>query len=174
MYLTVPKPRKGGCIPFFVTKSKCSEIALMNVIQEAFINGVSTRKIEKLAKSLGIDSISRIQVSNITKELQAQIDEFLNQDLNQEYPVLWMDGTRDILAIEPRYEESKASYNHMFESLKARGLKNVWLVVSDAHKDLVASAKRIFHWNFLATLQGSFYTKHSGSYPSKGEIYFCC
>lgn len=43
MYLTVPKPRKGGYIPFFVTESKCSEIALMNVIQEAFINGVSTR-----------------------------------------------------------------------------------------------------------------------------------
>lgn len=127
-----------------------------------------------MAKSLGIDSISRSQVSNITKELQAQVDEFLNRDLDQEYPVLWVAGTRDILAIEPMYEESKASYNHMFESLKARGLENVWLVVGDAHKGLVALVKESFIGTLLVTLQGSFYAEHSGSYPSKGEIYFCC
>ena len=62
MYLFVPKLRKGGYIPFFVTEKKRSEMALLQVIQEAYINGVSTRKIEKLAKSLGIDSISRGQV----------------------------------------------------------------------------------------------------------------
>ncbi len=58
MYLMVPKLRKGGYIPFFINEKKRSEVALLNVIQEAYINGVSTRKIEKLAKSLGIDSIS--------------------------------------------------------------------------------------------------------------------
>jgi transposase-like protein len=67
MYLMVPKPRKGGYIPFFVTERKRSEAALMNVIQEVFINGVSTRKIDRLAKSLGIHSIYRSQVSEITK-----------------------------------------------------------------------------------------------------------
>jgi len=67
LYLFVPKLRNGGYIPFFVSEKKRSEVALMNVIQEAYINGVSTRKIERLAKSLGIDSISRSQVSEITK-----------------------------------------------------------------------------------------------------------
>ena len=71
MYLMVPKLRKGGYIPFFVKEHKRSEAALMSVIQEALINGVSTRKIERLAKSLGIESISRRQVSTITKELNA-------------------------------------------------------------------------------------------------------
>ena len=74
IYLMVPKPRRGGYIPFFITEKKRSEAALMNVIQEAFINGVSTRKIERLAKSLGIHSISRSQVSEITKEHNAQVE----------------------------------------------------------------------------------------------------
>ena len=170
MYLMVPKPRKGGYIPFFITEKKRSEAALMNVIQEAFINGVSTRKIERLAKSLGIHSISRSQVSEITRELNTQVDEFRNRSLDAVYPVLWvdalyekirdnghvrnmavhvvcglrMDGTRDILAVEPMYEESEASYQHLFDSLKARGLESVWLVVSDAHKGLVSSVRKSF------------------------------
>ncbi len=92
MYLVVPKLRKGGYIPFFVTEKKRSEVALINVIQEAFVNGVSTRKIEKLAKSLGIDSISRGHVSNITKELNERVSEFRSRPLDEEYPVLWVDA----------------------------------------------------------------------------------
>jgi putative transposase len=65
MYLFVPKLRKGGYVPFFVTEKSRSETALIQVIQEAYINGVSTRKIMKLASSLGIESISRGQVSQI-------------------------------------------------------------------------------------------------------------
>ena len=201
MYLMVPKPRKGGYIPFFVTERKRSEVALMNVIQEAFINGVSTRKIERLAKSLGIDSISRSQVSNITKELQTQVDTFLSRKLDKEYPVLWVDalyekiridghvanmavhvvcglrtdGTRDILAVEPMYEESKASYNHMFESLKDRGLEKVWLVVSDAHKGLVASVKESFvgtTWqrckvHFMRNIQAHIPAKEKKTFAAK-------
>ena len=66
MYLFVPKLRQGGYIPFFVSEKSRSEAALINVIQEAYINGVSTRKIKRLAQSLGIETISRGQVSNIT------------------------------------------------------------------------------------------------------------
>lgn len=170
MYLLVPKPREGGYIPFFVTQRKRSEAALVNVIQEAFINGVSTRKIEKLAKSLGIDSISRGQVSCITKELNEQVQAFRTRDLERVYPVLWVDalyekirdqgqvrnmavhvvcglrqdGTRDILAVEPMYEESEASYTSLFKGLKARGIEAVWLVVSDAHKGLVGAVGKSF------------------------------
>lgn len=163
LYLFVPKLRNGGYIPFFVSEKKRSEVALMNVIQEAYINGVSTRKIEKLAKSLGIDSISRSQVSQITKELNEQVAAFRERPLQKTYPVLWVDalyekirygrhvknmavlvvigvdesGRRDILAIEPMQEESEATYRELFENLKERGLEDVWLVVSDAHKGLV-------------------------------------
>lgn len=170
MYLVIPKPRKGGYIPFFVTEKKRSEVALMNVIQEAFINGVSTRKIDKLAKSLGIESISRGQVSNITKELNEKVNEFRSRTLDEEYPVLWvdalyekirdnghvrnmavhvvcdikLDGTPGILAVQPMYEESEASYTALFQSLKDRGLKKTGLVVSDAHKGLVAAVPKAF------------------------------
>ena len=75
IYLLVPKVRKGGYIPFFVTERKRSEQALIQVVQEAFVNGVSTRKIERLAQSPGIESISASQVSQINKELNEQVEE---------------------------------------------------------------------------------------------------
>lgn len=131
------------------TEKKWSKVALMNVIQEAFINGISTRKIDRLAKSLGIDSISRGQVNNITKELNEKVNEFRSRPLDKGYPVLWidtlyekirdnshvrniavhvvygvkLDGTRDILAIQPMYEESEVSYTTLFQGLKDSGLK---------------------------------------------------
>lgn len=170
IYLMVPKLRKGGYIPFFVSEKSRSEAALMNVIQEAYINGVSTRKIKRLATSLGIESISRGQVSNITRELNEQVQAFRNRRLNKIYPVLWVDalyekirydnrvinmavevvigidmeGKRDILAIEPMQEESEATYKSLFDSLKARGLEDVWLVVSDAHKGLTKAIRESF------------------------------
>lgn len=201
MYLMVPKPRKGGYIPFFVTERKRSEAALMSVIQEAFINGVSTRKIERLAKALGIESISRSQVSTITKELNVQVDAFRSRPLEDVYPVLWvdalyekirdnsqvknmavhivcglrMDGTRDILAVEPMYEESEASYQHLFDSLKTRGLKTVWLVVSDAHKGLIASVCKSFvgaSWqrckvHFMRNIMAHIPAKEKASFAAK-------
>jgi len=170
MYLMVPKIRNGGYIPFFVEAKKRSEAALMNVIQEAYVNGVSTRKIDKLTKTLGIESISRSQVSAITKDLNEQVEAFRNRELESTYPVLWVDalyerirdnhrvknmavlvvtginveGKRDILAVEPMYEESAATYTKLFDDLKARGLEKVWLVVSDAHKCLVKAAREAF------------------------------
>lgn len=170
MYLLVPKLRKGGYIPFFVSEKSRSEAALMNVIQEAYINGVSTRKIRRLAQSLGIESISRGQVSQITRELNDQVQAFRNRRLEKIYPVLWVDalyekirydnrvinmavevvigidteGKRDILAIEPMQEESEATYKNLFESLKSRGLEEVWLVVSDAHNGLTKAIRESF------------------------------
>lgn len=87
IYLLVPKVRKGGYIPFFVTERKRSENALIQVIQEAFING-ATMKIERLAKSLGIQSMSTSQVSEISKELNDQVEEFRNRPLEEIYPVI--------------------------------------------------------------------------------------
>lgn len=74
MYLMVPKVRQGGYIPFFVTERKRSEAMLVQVVQEAFVQGVSTRKMEKLAQSLGIENLSRSQVSEMTKGLNEQVE----------------------------------------------------------------------------------------------------
>jgi putative transposase len=167
-YLCVPKVRNGGYIPFFVVERKRSEQALIQVVQEAFINGVSTRKVERLAKALGIEGMSASQVSEITRGLDEQVEAFRSRTLESEYPVLWVDalyqkirvdgrvvssavlvvtgitpaGTREILAVEPMANESEDTYTALFKQLKARGLKKVWLVVSDAHLGIQAAVSR--------------------------------
>jgi transposase-like protein len=171
MYLLIPKVRNGGYIPFFVTERKRSEAALIQVVQEAFVQGVSTRKMDRLAKSLGIENLSRSQVSEMTKGLNEQVQSFRERPLAGEaYPVLWVDalyekvryagcvismaiqivcgvnaqGHREVLAVEPMLEESKDTYQQLFEGLKARGLQTPSLVVSDAHKGLVAAIRTSF------------------------------
>ena len=155
----------------FITERKRSEAALIQVIQEAYVQGVSTRKIEKLANSLGIEGISRSQVSEMTQGLNEQAEAFRNRPLNStSYPVLWVDalyekvrysgrvvsmailvvcgvnseGKREVLAIEPMLEESRESYRQLFEKLKDRGLSNPGLIISDAHKGLIAAVGASF------------------------------
>jgi len=171
IYLMVPKMRQGGYVPFFVSDRKRSEAALIQVVQEAFVNGVSTRKMERLAKSLGIENLSRSQVSNMAKEMDEQVEAFRNRSLeDNRYPVLWVDalyekvrydgrvvsmaillvcgvneaGSREVLAVEPMLEESRASYAQLFERLKGRGLTAPSLVISDAHAGLVAAIRESF------------------------------
>ena len=170
MYLTIPKLRKGGYVPFFVTAKKRSEQALMQIIQEAWVNGISTRKIERLAKSMGIEQISASQVSEVNKELDVMVEEYRTRSLQEEYPILWvdalyekiresghvehmavlvvkgvaLDGTAQILAIEPMHNESEETYRTLFLNLKNRGVKRVWLCISDAHKGLQAAIRKEF------------------------------
>jgi len=170
LYLLVPKLRQGGYIPFFVTEKKRSEQALIQVVQEAFINGVSTRKMERLARSLGIEGISAGQVSAMTKELDEQVARFRSRPLEREYPLIWVDalyekirfdgrvvsmavlvvagitgeGRREILACEPMVNESEETYRIFFENLKKRGLEKVWLCVSDAHAGLRKAVRKAF------------------------------
>ena len=80
-YLMVPKLHNRGYVPFFVTGRKRSEAALIQVIQEAFVQGVATRKMEKLARNLGFESLSRNQVSERTKGLNEQVQDFRSRPL---------------------------------------------------------------------------------------------
>ena len=171
MHLMVPKLRTGGYIPFFVTERKRSEQALVEVIQEAFVQGVSTRRMEKLAKSLGVEGISRSQVSEMSKGLNDQVSSFRTRDLSgTTYPILWTDalyekvrvdgrvismavlivcgvsaeGQREILSLEPMMEESKESYSLLFRNLKERGLTGTTLIVSDAHSGLKSAIAEEF------------------------------
>lgn len=167
----VPKIRQGGYVPFFVSNRKRSEAALVQVVQEAFVNGVSTRKMERLAKSMGTENLSRTQVSNMAKEMDEQIEAFRSRSLvGCRYPVLWVDalyekvrydgrvvsmaillvcgvneaGTQEVLAIEPMLEESRESYTQLFAKLKERSLQPPSLVISDAHAGLVAAIRESF------------------------------
>lgn len=168
MYLMVPKVRQGGYIPFFVTERKRSEAALIQVVQEAFVQGVSTRRMEKLAKSLGIENLFRSQVGEMTNGLNEQVNASRKRSLAEKrYPVLWVDalyekvridvsiavlvvcgvdeqGRRDILAIEPMPEKSENSYLLLFRTLQKRGLGTPRLVISDAHADLTAAIRKGF------------------------------
>ena len=167
VYLSVPKLRQGGYIPFFVTEKKRSEQALIQVVQECWLNGVSTRKIEKIAKRLGIESLSASEVSEINNGLDEMVDEFRTRKLEAEYPVIWADalyekirdnhriaskavmvikavnleGQQEILAVEPMENESEETYSALFRRLQDRGLEKVWLCISDAHKGLQAAIR---------------------------------
>ena len=168
VYLLVFKVRKGGYIPFFVSERRRSEQALIAVVQEAFVNGVSTRKIERLAHAMGIENISASQVSEFNKELDSQVADFKARPLAEEYPFLWIDalyqkvrvegrvvsvavmiacgvnpaGSREILAVEPMFDESEDSWRVFFLKLKARGMKRTALVISDAHAGIQAAARK--------------------------------
>jgi transposase-like protein len=170
IYLLVPKLRKGGYVPFFVSERKRSEQALIAVVQEAFINGVSTRKIERLAQAMGIENISAGQVSEINKELSQQADAFRRRPLEAEYPFLWIDalydkvrvdgkvvsmalmiaygvtkaGIREILAVEPMFDESEDSWREFFRKLKVRGLRRVCLCISDASRASKPRSRKSF------------------------------
>jgi len=169
-YFLVPKLRNGGYIPFFLQEKKRSETALISLIREAYVNGVSTRKMERLAKSLGIEGLSATQVSEITKGLSQEVTSWRTRPLDPVYPVLWVDalyekirqdgrivssavliiqgldfqGHRAVLSIEPMVEESEASWKMVFDKLKKRGLQKVWLVVSDGHKGIQAAVRKSF------------------------------
>jgi putative transposase len=171
IYLMIPKIRKGGYIPFFVTEKKRSEQALISMVKEAYVNGVSTRKIEKLAKELGIENISASQVSQINKGLDEQVKEFGNRPLQKEYPFVWVDaiyekvrdydgkvvssaimiaygvtleGKREILAVEPFSNESYETWKSFFGKLKDRGVEKIALLISDAHKGIQKAHKEAF------------------------------
>ena len=153
-----------------MTERKRSEAALIQVIQEVFVQGVSTRKMEKLARSLGIENLSRSQVSEMIKGLNEQVQDFRSRSLAGPYPVIWTDalyekvrvdgrvvsmavpvacgvnaqGQREVLAVEPMMEESRESDSQLFQSFKQRGLETPLLVVSDANKGLIAAIRESF------------------------------
>ena len=168
VYLSVPKIRQGGYIPFFVTEKKRSEQALIQLVQECWLNGVSTRKIEHRAKKLGIESLSVSEVSDINSGLDEMVEEFGKRRLEAKYPVIWADalyekirdnyriagkavmvikavnleGQQEILAVESMENESEQTYSALFRRLQERGLEKVWLCVSDAHYRFQAEIRK--------------------------------
>jgi Transposase and inactivated derivatives len=169
--LSIPKLRSGGYVPAFMERWQRSEQALVATIHDIYVMGVSTRKVKALAESMGIESISAAEVSNMAKSLDEQVEAFRKQDFTgKQFPILWVDaiyekvrvdsrvvsmaieivcgvstdGHREVLAIEPMAMESKDSYLALFRDLRSRGLEVPKLIISDAHTGLVAAIQEGF------------------------------
>jgi transposase-like protein len=168
MRLQVPKVREGGYVPSFIEHRKRSEQALVSVIQEAVVKGVSTRKIEAVLEELGIAGVSAAQVSQLCAALDEKVRQFRERPLGQ-YRYIWVDalyekvrvddrvesmavvigtgvnleGRREVLGFDLIAAESEEGWAAFFKSLKERGLSGVKLVVSDAHKGLTAAVRKV-------------------------------
>ncbi len=169
LQLSIPKLRHGSYFPSLLEPRKMSEKALLNVVQEAYVHGVSTRKVDELVEALGMKGIDKSEVSRISKQLDDFVEEFKNRRLDGEYPYLWLDATfpkvreggrvcsmalviaigvnqhgeREILSFDVGMSEDGAFWEEFLRGLVARGLKGVKLVISDAHEGLKAAAKKI-------------------------------
>ena len=169
--LPIPKLREGSYFPSFLEPRRRSEEALFAVIAEAYIKGVSTRKVEDLAHALGIDGISKSEVSPICARLDAQVEAFRGRPLVGRYPYLFLDATyekvrdetarvvsmalvvaygvsesgeREVLGLEVCRSEDYAFWRGFLAGLVSRGLAGVALVISDAHKGLKKAIDEVF------------------------------
>jgi putative transposase len=159
--LAIPKIRRGSYFPSFIEPRRRSEQALVAVIQEAYVAGVSTRKMDQVVESLGL-RISKSEVSRICQGLDEQVDAFRSRPLEGAYPYLWLDakvekvrdggrvvrkalvlaygvhesGYREVIGLDVGEAETEAFWREFLRSLVKRGLAGVQLVVSDAHAGL--------------------------------------
>ena len=167
--LSIPRVRDGSYFPSLLEPRRRAERALLAVVQEAYVLGVSTRRVEDLVDALGIASISRSEVSRICAALDAEVEAFRSRSLAGEtYPYLWLDATyvkvreggrvtsmaalvatgvahtgeRRILGLElsPGNDEGSA-WPAFIRSLVERGLTGVLLVISDDHRGLVKAIR---------------------------------
>ena len=167
--LKIPKLRKGSYFPGFLEPRRMAEKALTAVIQEAYIQGVSTRSVDDLVQAMGMSGISKSQVSRLCAEIDDKIRSFLERPLEGEWPYLWLDATyikvreagrivpvavtvavavndqgrREVLGMAIGASEAETFWTDFLRSLTRRGLGGVKLVVSDDHKGLKAAARRI-------------------------------
>jgi putative transposase len=162
--LAIPKLRQGTYLPSFLNARKRSEQALLGVVMEAYTNGVSTRKVERLVEQLGVEGMSKSQVSRICQALDERVEVFRNRPLEGAYPYLWLDarvervreseagmvrqkallvayavhetGRREVIGLSVGEVESEVEWRGFLRALVARGLGGVQLVISDAHPGL--------------------------------------
>lgn len=164
--VAIPKLRKGTYFPeWLLERRKRSESALITVVADCYLAGVSTRRMDKLVKTLGIDSLSKSQVSRMAAELDEHVDQFRHRPLDAAGPFTFVaadaltmkvreggrvinavvliatgvngDGHREVLGMRVATSETGAAWNEFFADLTARGLTGVRLVTSDAHAGLV-------------------------------------
>jgi transposase-like protein len=170
--LAIPKLRKGSYFPSFLEPQRRREKAFVNVVSEAYVLGVSTRQVEELVESMGAKGMSWSEVSRMSAVLDEQVTAFRTRPLgDQVWPYLWLDavylkvreggrvvskallvaygvdgtGVRQVLGCTLAAGEMEGAWRGFLEDLVARGLKNVQLVISDAHSSLRAAIRRVLN-----------------------------
>lgn len=167
--LKIPKLRQGSYFPGFLEPRRTAEKALAAVIQEAYVQGVSTRSVDELVKAMGMSGISKSQVSRLCSEIDERVHAFLARPIEGDWPYLWIDatylkvreagrivsvaviiavavntdGVREVLGMAIGPSEAEPFWTSFLRSLTRRGLRGVKLVISDAHEGLKAAAAKV-------------------------------
>jgi transposase-like protein len=169
--LQVPRVRDGSYFPGLLEPRRRAERALVAVVQEAYLHGVSTRRVEDLVQALGIAGISKSEVSRLCATLDAEVARFRTRPLTSSYPYIWVDatylkvrqdgrvvsmavviaigvndqGVREVLGLDIGPSEEEAFWQQFLRGLVERGLSGVRLVTSDAHRGLKGALTTILH-----------------------------
>jgi putative transposase len=167
--LRIPKLRRGSYFPGFLEPRRMAEKALTAVIQEAYVQGISTRSVDDLVKALGMSGISKSQVSRLCEEIDVKVKAFLDRPIEGDWPYLWIDATyvkvrrdgrivsvaviiaigvnsdgrREILGMEIGASEAEPFWTAFLRKLARRGLRGVKLVISDAHEGIKAAVSKV-------------------------------
>ncbi len=169
LQLRIPKLRQGSYFPPFLEPRRTSEKALVAVIQEAWIGGVSTRRVDDLVQAMGLAGIGKSTVSKLCKDIDDRVNAFLERPLVGDWPYLWLDATylkqreggritsvaaiiavavntdgkREIVGLHIGPSEAETFWATFLKSLVRRGLRGTKLVISDAHEGLKAAIRRV-------------------------------
>ena len=167
--VAIPKLRKGSYFPPFLEARRTSDKALIAVIQEAYVHGVSTRSVDELAKAMGLAGISKSQVSRLCAEIDERVKAFLARPIEGSWPYVWIDATyvrvreggrivsvaviiavganadgrREVLGMAVGPSEAEPFWTKFLRSLTERGLRGVRLVISDAHEGLKKAVRKM-------------------------------
>jgi len=168
--LRIPKLRKGSYFPGFLEPRRLAEKALTAVIQEAYIQGISTRSVDDLVKAMGMSGVSKSQVSRLCEDIDERVDAFLDRPIEGDWPYIWIDATyvkvrqngrivsvaviiavgvntdgrREVLGMTIGASEAETFWTEFLRQLARRGLRGVKLVISDAHEGIKAAVSKIF------------------------------
>jgi transposase-like protein len=169
--LQVPRVRDGSYFPALLEARRRTERALVAVVQEAYVHGVSMRRVEDLVQALGIAGISKSEVSRLCATLDAEVERFRTRPLVGTYPYVWLDATdlnvrqdgrvvlmalviaigvngegrREVVGVDVGPSEEEAFWQQFLRALVERGLTGVRLVISDAHAGLKRAVTTILH-----------------------------
>ena len=167
--LRIPKLSKGSYFPAFVEPRRLAEKALTAVIQEAYVQGISTRSVDDLVKAMGMEGIGKSRVSRLCAEIDERVQAFLTRPIEGDWPYVWLDATyvrtrrdghivsvavivavgvntdgrREVLGMTVGHSEAEPFWAEFLRSLTRRGLRGVKLVVSDAHEGLKAAVSKV-------------------------------
>jgi putative transposase len=169
--IRIPKLRKGSYFPSFLEPRRMAEKALTAVIQEAYVQGVSTRSVDDLVKAMGGSGISKSQVSRLCEEIDDRVKTFLDRPIEGDWPYVWLDATyvkvrrnhrivsvaviiavgvntdgrREVLGMDIGPSEAETFWTEFLRKLRRRGLRGTRLVISDAHEGIKAAVTKLMN-----------------------------